>query len=253
MRTSGPLRTAVTALAALAAPAWAARPFVTDDARIVEPGGYQVETYIKDQLRQSETEYWLLPAHNFGGPVSRTEWTFGGTITRSDEIGNSNTLLFQAKTLVKALPENGLGLAFTLGVARIKPGSAEDVPTPVGPVDVPDGVSSSKARANPYVNFIASYSVAGGQFVFHANGGLARETEEKFTQRTWGLAAELFQLRRLYPIAEVYGVSGEKPAHQVGARFWVKRDRWQIDGTYGWQSADPESRSWFTIGTRILW
>jgi hypothetical protein len=239
--------------ASAAAPAWGARPFVTDDARIVEPGGYQIETYIKDQRRESETEFWFLPAHNFGGAVDRMEWTLGGTVAHSDALSNSNQVVFQAKTLVKPLPENGLGLAFTVGVARVKPGTAQDVPTQVGPVDVPGGASSSKSRVNPFVNFIASYSVLGGQFVFHGNAGLYRETQEDFTQTTWGLAAEIFQLWRLYPIAEIYGTSGEKPATQVGFRFWAIRERWQIDGTVGSQSADPQSRRWVTLGVRLLW
>jgi hypothetical protein len=253
MRSAGPLRAATALLALCAAPAWGARPFVTDDARIVEPGGYQIESYVKDQRRQSETEFWFLPAHNFGGALDRMEWTLGGTVAHSDRLSNSNQVVAQAKTLVKPLPENGLGLAITLGAARIKPGSAEDVPTPSGPVDVPGGLSSSKARVNPYVNLIASLSVADGWFVFHGNAGMVRETQENFTQTTWGLAAEIFQLWRVYPIAEIYGLSGEKPSHQVGFRFWAIPNRWQIDGTYGWQAADPESRRWFTVGVRILW
>ena len=32
-----------------AASAHAARPFVTDDARVVDPGGYQIETFLKQQ------------------------------------------------------------------------------------------------------------------------------------------------------------------------------------------------------------
>lgn len=235
-------------------PGWAARPFNTDDARIVEPGGYQIESYVKDQRNQSETEFWFLPAHNFGGALDRVEWTLGGNVTHSDQLSNSNQILFQAKTLLKPLPANGVGFALTLGATRLKPGGASDeVATPFGPTTVPSGQSSTDSRVNPFFNLISSVSVADGQFVFHFNGGITRETGENYSQRNWGIGAELFGLWRAYPIAEIYGLSGEKPSTQVGVRFWAIPERWQIDGTFGWQSADPEDRRWISLGVRILW
>ena len=241
------------ALALAAAPAWGARPFNTDDARIVEPGGYQIESYVKDQRRESETEFWFLPAHNFGGALDRMEWTLGGNVVHSDQYSNSNSITGQVKTLLLPLPENGFGVALTVGVTRLNPGAAEDIQTPFGPADVPDGQSSSSVRYNPFFNLIGSLSVADGQFVFHANGGMIRENGESYTQRTWGFGAELFGLLRIYPIAEIYGITGEKPAKQVGVRFWAIPNRWQIDGTYGWQSADPGNLRWISLGVRLLW
>lgn len=52
-------------------PALGARPFNTDDARVVDPGGFQIESYVKDQRRTDETEFWFLPAANFGGALDR--------------------------------------------------------------------------------------------------------------------------------------------------------------------------------------
>lgn len=253
MRLGGGARVVLAvALMGSAAPSWGARPFNTDDARVVDPGGYQIEAYVKDQRRQGETEYWFLPAHNFGGVLDRMEWTLGGNAIRSD-AGNSNLIGAQVKTLLVPLPENGIGLAFTLGVNRIKPGGGEDLPSPFGPVDAPGGAASTKVRYNPFLNLISSLSLAGGSFVIHANGGIARETEDAYTQRNWGLGAELFGLARAYPIAEIYGVSGEKPAKQVGLRWWAIPNRWQIDGTVGWQPADPGDRRWISVGMRVLW
>lgn len=235
------------------APAWAARPFNTDDARIVDPGGFQVEAFARDQRRESETEYWVLPAHNFGGALDRMEWTLGGNVVHSDALSDSSLVVAQVKTLVKPLPEEGVGFAVTLGAGRLKPGVAQDVPTPIGPADVPDGTSSSRSRLNPFFNLVASLSLAGGQFVFHGNAGMARETREDFTQRVWGLGVEMFSLWRAYPIAEIYGLSGEKPGTQLGLRWWAIPNRWQIDGTLGWQPADPQRRRWISVGVRLLW
>ena len=250
-------RLAGAALAALmltiACPAWAARPFNTDDARIVEPGGYQVESYVKALRDPRATEFWLLPAHNFGGMLDRMEWTLGGSLTRSDDLGNSNQVLFQVKTLLKSLPGNGIGFAVTVGATRLKPGSVPVIETPFAPAVVVSDQPSTESRINPFVNLISSVSVADGQFVFHFNGGATRDTYDDTTQRSWGVGAELFGLMRVYPIAEFYGVSGEKPATQVGLRAWVIPDKWQIDGTMGWQSAEPQSRRWVSLGVRILW
>src|SRR5438093_11870294 len=79
----------VGALAA-ATSAHAARPFVTDDARIVDPHGYQIETYYKRQRGFGEHEFWFLPAHNPGGNV---ELTLGGFWVNSQPFGDSHAVL----------------------------------------------------------------------------------------------------------------------------------------------------------------
>jgi hypothetical protein len=44
--------------------AHAARPFVTDDARVVDRGGCQIETFYKEQRKYSGSEFWFMPACN---------------------------------------------------------------------------------------------------------------------------------------------------------------------------------------------
>src|SRR2546423_1115150 len=44
--------------------ALAARPFVTDDAQIVDQGHCQLETFYKKQHAYSGSEFWFLPACN---------------------------------------------------------------------------------------------------------------------------------------------------------------------------------------------
>jgi len=90
--------------------ALAARPFNTDDARVVDPDGSQIETFVKRQHTVGEREFWFLPAHNFsalGG--GRVELTLGGIWVRSEPLGDSRAVVAQAKTLLKALEPNGMG------------------------------------------------------------------------------------------------------------------------------------------------
>jgi hypothetical protein len=68
------MKTVATAvLALLALPARAARPFFTDDARIVDEGHCQVESFVKNQRAYAGSESWVMPACNVLG----VEFTLG--------------------------------------------------------------------------------------------------------------------------------------------------------------------------------
>lgn len=210
-----------------ATPAQGARPFVTDDARIVEPGGYQIESFIKRQHTFGEREFWFLPAHT---PGTNVELTLGGIWLSHplEEDTSRRTLVAQAKTLLRKLETNGTGFALTLGVLR------------------------QSANTNPYVNGIASFSLADDLVVIHSNLGARRDAEERITRGTWGLGAEIALHRRLLAIAESYGERGQSPTRHVGLRFWLVQNRLQIDSTLGQQYGSLERR-FHTIGLRLLW
>lgn len=88
----------------------AARPFVTDDARIVDRDGCQVETFVKRQRRFDESEFGFLPSCNPWG----AELTAGHS--RVDGApGDTRTTIFQAKMLLKPLDTNGAGFALSVG------------------------------------------------------------------------------------------------------------------------------------------
>ncbi|HSD52721.1 MAG TPA: hypothetical protein VLC47_01065 [Burkholderiales bacterium] len=172
---------------------------------------------------------------------------------RSEPNGNSDLVLGQVKTLLKPLQTNGVGFALTVGVTRLNPGTAQEVvATPFGLVTVA-GESSTGTHYDPYPNAISSVSVLDDAVVLHFNAGATRNTSDNQTIGSWGVGAEIALGRRLFGIAEGYGVSNEKPAYQVGIRYWAIPSRLQIDGTYGWQHASPDNLNWISIGVRILW
>lgn len=217
----------------LAVPAaQAARPFVTDDARVVDPGGCQIEMFYKRQREFHEHEFGLLPACN---PWGRVELSLGGIWVDSSLPGNSQTILVQAKTLLKPLDTNGSGFAFTLGVGRVRPFEAPRF-------------------ANPYFTGIGSFSLFDDRLVVHANLGVVRDKQSDLTRGTWGVGAEVLLLApRLYGIIELYGQRKDKPTLHTGLRFWIVPDRLQVDGTVGRQYATPFDRRFGTIGLRVLW
>lgn len=211
-------------------PALAARPFVTDDARVVDEGGCQIETFIKRQRKIDEREFWFLPACN---PFGRVELTLGRTWVDANAPGDSRVNILQAKTLVKALETNGSGYAITLGAGRV-------IPT-LGPHTV-----------NPFVNAIGSFSFADDRLVIHANAGATGDRQAGMTRGTWGLGAEIALNSRLYAIVEAYGQRADKPTRHAGLRVWLIPDRLQVDGTAGTQQSGPSERSFRTLGLRIL-
>lgn len=217
-------------LAAGGAPAHAARPFVTDDARIVDPGGCQIETFSKRQSRLNEREFWFLPACN---PTGRVELTLGRIQVDGNTPGDNRANLVQAKMLVKPLVTNGSGYAFSVGATRVTPFQAPHA-------------------TNPYLNAIGSFSFADDRVVVHANLGAVADRQLDMTRGTWGLGAEVALNRRLYGIVEGYGQRADKPTRHIGLRVWIVPDRVQVDATVGRQNSGPPERAFRTVGLRIL-
>lgn len=217
---------------ALCAPAVrAARPFVTDDARIVDPGGCQIETFTRQQRHERDRQSWFLPGCT-PALLPRSELSFGGFRADNAVDGASGTLIAQAKTLLRTLETDGWGAAVTLGSTRRS-----------GPAG---------ARSwNPYVNLVSSLSFAGDRVVVHANLGALRDRPAAQTLYTWGLGTEVLLMGRLSGIAEIYNQQNEKPGSQIGLRYWISPNRLQVDTTLGTQSAD-ERRRWVSAGMRLL-
>jgi len=204
--------------------AHAARPFVTDDARVVDAGGCQIETFVKSQRRYDETEIWFVPACNPWG----AELTAGHIKVDGNRDGSSSTVLLQVKTLLKPLVTNGYGFAFSVGTFA----------------------GHSK---RPYINGIGSFSFADDRVVIHANVGAIHDNEKNSTRRTWGIGAEvLLAAPRWYAIAESYGMRGENATFHTGLRIWLVPGSLQLDTTVGTQQASPERR-FATMGLRLLW
>jgi hypothetical protein len=194
----------------------AARPFFTDDARVVDKGHCQLETFYKDQRSYSGSEFWFLPACNpsFVPMQNGVELT----VAANRIEGDRNTIL-QAKYLFKELQTNGYGIA----------------------------ASAGSFGGEAYVNGIVSFSFLEDRAVVHTNVGRFREAGT-----TWGLGLEaLLAPPRVYGILEAFGQRGEAPTYHYGIRFWVIPSRFQIDATRGDQGGDP-MRRFYTLGLRFI-
>jgi hypothetical protein len=225
-----PLR-ALACLAALAAPpAHAARPMITDDARIVDPRACQVETWVRRNEDHS-TEYWAIPACNLTGNL---ELALGGARTRENGETHTTDVIMQGKTLFKPLETNGWGI----GLA-------------VGRLSHPDEPSKSFAR-NLYGYVPVSVSFADDLAVLHLNAGVLRPSGQDHHRATWGVGSEIRLHPKLFFIPEVFQQEAGRPQFQAGFRIWIVPQRFQIDTTYGDRLGGGGDKRWFSIGMRLI-
>jgi hypothetical protein len=213
--------------AMLANPAWAARPMITDDARITDTGACQLESWV--QRFRDATDVWALPACNPGGNF---EITAGGAYSHADGGSQTGAVLIQGKTLFKPLETDGWGIGIVGGYAT-----------------QPGGGSSS---GSPYGYIPLSFSLADDRLFLHLNLGIIRLRESGRMQQTFGLAAEFALTERIYVIGETFGQHDVGGFFQGGVRVWLIPDRVQVDATLGSSAFATHDDRWFTIGLRLL-
>jgi len=100
--------------------AQAARPFVTDDARLTNEDSCQLESWARHY--QHSDEAWALPACNLGGNF---ELTAGAGRAQAKGEGSTTDYVLQGKTLFKPLITNDWGWGLAIGTVRhpsINPG-----------------------------------------------------------------------------------------------------------------------------------
>lgn len=206
--------------------AWAARPMITDDARIVDAQSCQLETWVRRTPQGDEP--WALPGCN---PSGNIEFTLGGARFAGgppDGLG-----LFQAKTLFQSLEASRLAWGLALGVTRTRPAGASEAYgyIPLTLAVVPD-------RAFAHLNLGARQDVAG-----------------RTTQRTWGLGLETVITARAGVIAEAFSQERGRTQYQGGLRVWLIPDRVQVDTTVGNRAGQAPGQGtdrWFSVGLRLL-
>lgn len=222
-------------------PLRAARPYFTDDARITPAGGCQVESWVqKHRPNGGGTEFWALPACN---PSGNLEITAGLNRLPAEggEPWNGNALV-QVKTLLRTL-DTGIGTGFAVGAtARTR-----------GPSDA----SSPSSMTGVYAYNVTSISFAEEAFVLLTLAGIKRDRETQRTIALWGVGSETRLFRRgdqeLLLAAEVYGSDSGSPSWQGGFRFWVVKEKVQVDAVVGRQiGSHAVDRSWWSIGVRLI-
>lgn len=213
-----------------APPTHAARPMITDDARLTDAQACQVESWIK--FNRDSTEKWVLPACNPGGNL---ELSLGGGHGENIQGVTTNDAMVQAKTLLKPLETNGYGVGLAIGNVRH-----------------PAISTGSNLIGDLYAYVPVSFSFKDDFLVLHTNLGMLRSRDEGKNHLTWGLGSETQATPSLAVIAETFGQETGRGHYQLGLRYWVAPNRVQLDSTYGNRFGSRGDERWFSIGLRLI-
>lgn len=206
----------------------AARPFVTDDARLTTAGSCQLESWSRRYAHS--TEWWALPACN---PTGNLEITAGGGRAHGHGQGWTTDQVLQFKGLARDLTPHGWGWGLAVGTVR----HPEIAPGP-------------NMLGNTYAYVPVSVSMNHDRWILHANMGWLRDKASRQDRMTWGLGAEVSASSRLLLIAESFGDSRNKPYVQAGLRYAILPNLLQVDTTLGQQVTGPASARWLSFGLR---
>ena len=209
--------------------AHAARPFMTDDARITYDQSCQLESWVRSY--RTSSEFWAFPACNFTGNL---EITAGyGTFRYDDAVGSKDYFL-QGKSMIKNLETNGYGVAVAVG----KIFHPYDMPGPNG------------LGAN-YAYVPVTFSLLDDRAFVHTNLGWLRDRESQRDNLTWGVGGEYTIVPQVNLMAETYGDNRNHPYWQAGVRIFIVPDRVQIDSTIGNQRYGDRDTRWISVGIRL--
>jgi len=210
--------------------AHAARPMITDDARIVDPKSCQVESWAKF-YKQGGWERWALPGCN---PTGNLEITVGGAYSHPEEGRHASDVVLQAKTIFRPLTSDNWGYGLAVGTVRHP------------------SIKTERQFGDQYAYVPVSFSFAGDDFLLHLNAGMVRRPLLHDTIATWGIGSETRLNQRLQLIAETYGDSKSRGFYHIGLRFWVVPDRVQVDTTFGNRWGTETGERWVSVGLRLL-
>ncbi len=217
-------------LCILSASAHAARPFIVDDARVVERGACQVESWFKNNPESREV--WALPACNpFGVELTMG----GGALNGSAGTREHADYQFQGKALVRPLQTNGWGWGFAAGAIRHA-----------------DINLRQNLWGNYYFYFPVSRSLADDRLVLLFNAGGIDNRDDNRRGLSYGMGTEIYLTPRLMLAAEAYGATGFDRYAQLGVRVWLVPEHVQVDSTYGFQINGPHRTEWVTLGFRLI-
>jgi hypothetical protein len=206
--------------------AQATRPMVVDDASIAGPGNCQVESWT--QRTPVQTEYWAMPACNFGGA-----WELALGIGRIGPDGPGDayrSFIGQAKTVFHPLEPNGWGVGLTIA-SQFRQG---------------EGVAGDLSVLVP-----VSVSLLDDRVLVHANVGWLRAHAAGRDEAFWATGAEWAVQPRLTLTLEAYGTGRSHGVTQVGLRYTLIPDRLAIDAGLGSRTGRPGAERYVTVGLTL--
>ena len=184
---------------------------VVDDARVIDAGSCQLETWRRNNRDSKET--WALPGCN---PTGNLELTLGSAELPVDDLGlrsTTRTVQMQGKTLFRNLETNSYSYGLAAGGVVRSRGAADQVP-------------------NYYAYLPLTRSLLDDRWFVHANLGVQRAGANPQNGMTYGIGTEYEIIPRVFAMVETYGDNHQRNSYQGGVRAWIVPNRVQSDGRY---------------------
>jgi hypothetical protein len=226
LRLLGPLT--LTLLAA--GSAQAVRPFVTEDAGVLDRGSCEFEAsygVARQRGSANQRRWWLQPVCGVG---ARTQIALGTGAVHGQGVRTQGVALL-GKTWLTTPTDDGPNLAIAYGV------------------------STSKESGDRWRHDAKTLNLAGslrsGASTWSANLGWSRDVIGRSSGTTWALAWERPVVERLDAGIEVFGDDHEAPWLNVGLRWTVREGVW-LDAAYASQTDAARARA-LNVGLRLGW
>ena len=187
-------------------PAFAGRPFTTEDARVLGDKQCQIETWV-DRSR-SATSASLVPSCNFGANI---QWQVGGSRVRESGETVFSEASVQAKTVLPSADDAPWNAGLVLGVIR--------------------RVRESQGNGwdNPYAIVPITFSPPDSSTALHVNIGWRHDRSGNRNLTLWGLAAETGAGERWTLLGEAFGENSQRPFMRLGVRYAAIKDHLEFD------------------------
>lgn len=214
-------------------PLYAARPMITDDARVVDRHSCQLETW--GVYGGGVGEYWAIPGCNL---LFDIEMSMGGMFSNAP-FGESETntpfgarqFIIGAKKIFNDLDKDRLSYGLVMGNAY--------------------NFKRSKYRHDHYLYMPISASFFDNTLLLHSNLGYKLERDRQNRQiYNVGLGLEQQLTQRVWILGESFYERFDNAKFQLGLRIWLVQDKIQLDGTYG--NAFKGKEGWVSVGLRFL-
>lgn len=208
-----------------ALPAIAGRPLSTEDARTLDDGACQLESWA-NRTRADATEMVVVPACAFLG----IEAQLGTGWVREDGATKLAAQFFQLKHAFRNVDDGEWGVGLVAGLARNR-------------------LRETKSDwGDPYLIVPFSFGLGedkGSRALVHLNLGTTRNREEARHLTLWGVAVEKPVTDRLTLVGEAYGENASRPFYRAGGRYTVIPGHLDIDLTYvDRRGGTKEDRLW---------
>jgi|GEM_PF-313166 len=205
--------------------AQAGRPMIVDDVGIVGANDCQLESWAYNNT--SGTEYWVLPACNINGNLEIAV----GAARMVGAHHNASVAVLQGKTLFKPLAGSGWGAGLVFGTQT---------------------VSGYGGFGDLFATVSVSFAYQNSAILVHINAGFVHARSSHCTHGTWVVGLEAALTGRATFTVETVGQQGGKPIVQVGTKYWLTKDRVQLDAKYGNRIGHCGSDRIFTLGVVLF-